>query len=101
MTKIIKTKFLCKNDSSLSQGDLGNITWIPLFIKGKWYDGEYETWPWVDGYRINGGWRSYYVVNENGVKQQLSRAKFKLIFETNDQQLRDKKIEDILSIKNK
>jgi uncharacterized protein (DUF2267 family) len=96
MTEIIKTKFLCKTDCSLI-----DTNQTPLFIKGKWYDGEYETWSFSEGYEINGGWRNYFVVNENGVKQRLSRARFRAIFETCNQHLRDKKIEDILSISKK
>jgi len=94
MNQIVKTKFLCKNGSRTGPAYGG--VWIDKFIEGKWYDGEYETWSWEDGYRVNGGWRKYWVVNEQGVGEEISRAHFRVIFETDTQQLRDKKIEDII-----
>lgn len=94
MSQIIKTKFLCKNGSRTGPAYGG--VWIDKFIEGKWYDGEYETWSWEDGYRVNGGWRKYWVVNEQGVGEEISRAHFKIIFETDTQQLRDRKIEDLI-----
>ena len=94
MSEIIKTKFLCKNGSRTGPAYGG--VWIDKFIEGKWYDGEYETWSWEDGYRVNGGWRKYWVINEQGVGEEISRAHFKIIFETDTQQLRDRKIEDII-----
>ena len=94
MSQIVKTKFLCKNGSRTGPAYGG--VWIDKFIEGKWYDGEYETWSWEDGYRVNGGWRKYWVVNEQGVGEEISRAHFKIIFETDTQQLRDRKIEDII-----
>ena len=95
MTQIVKTKFLCKNGSRTGSGIAGDV-WTDKFIEDKWYDGEYETWSFEDGYRINGGWRRYWVINESGVKEELSRARFRVIFETETQQLRDRKIEDLL-----
>jgi hypothetical protein len=94
MSQIVKTKFLCKNGSRTGPAYGG--VWIDKFIEGKWYDGEYETWSWEDGYRVNGGWRKYWVVNEQGVGEEISRAHFKIIFETDTQQLRDRKIEDLI-----
>jgi len=94
MNQIVKTKFLCKNGSRTGPAYGG--VWIDKFIEGKWYDGEYETWSWEDGYRVNGGWRKYWVVNEQGVGEEISRAHFKIIFETDTQQLRDRKIEDLI-----
>jgi len=94
MNQIVKTKFLCKNGSRTGPAYGG--VWIDKFIEGKWYDGEYETWSWEDGYRVNGGWRKYWVVNEQGVGEEISRAHFRVIFETDTQQLRDRKIEDII-----
>ena len=100
MSQIVKTKFLCKNGSrtasKLGPGSLLQSPWVDRFIEGKWYDGEYETWSWEDGYRVNGGWRKYWVINEQGVGEEISRAHFKIIFETDTQQLRDRKIEDII-----
>ncbi len=97
MTQIIKTKFLCKSGSRTApRGPFDSVNWKDRFIEGKWYDGEYETWSFDQGYEINGGWRRYWVINESGVKEELSRARFRVIFETETQQLRDSKIEDIL-----
>jgi hypothetical protein len=94
MNQIVKTKFLCKNGSRT--GPVYGGVWIDRFIEGKWYDGEYETWSWEDGYRVNNGWRKYWVINEQGVGEEISRAHFRVIFETDTQQLRDRKIEDII-----
>ena len=94
MNQIVKTKFLCKNGSRTGPASGG--VWIDRFIEGKWYDGEYETWSWEDGYRVNNGWRKYWVINEQGVGEEISRAHFRVIFETDTQQLRDRKIEDII-----
>lgn len=97
MNQIIKTKFLCRHGSRTApRGPLDSIKWEDRFIEGKWYDGEYETWSFDQGYEINGGWRRYWVINESGVKEELSRARFRVIFETETQQLRDRKIEDLL-----
>lgn len=102
MKKIVKTKFLCKNGSSVapnptSINDLSMIKWSDRFIEGKWYDGEYQTWSFEDGYRINGGWRRYWVINEQGKKEEISKAEFKAIFETDIQNLRNEKIINILN----
>ena len=94
MSQIVKTKFLCKNGSRTGPAYGG--FWIDRFIEGKWYDGEYETWSWEDGYRVNNGWRKYWVINEQGVGEEISRAHFRVIFETDTQQLRDRKIEDLI-----
>jgi hypothetical protein len=66
------------------------------FIKGKWYDGEYETWRYERGYEINGGWRKYWVINEKGEKEEIHRAHMNAIFETDIEKLRDNKINEIL-----
>lgn len=98
---IVKTKFLCKNGSSIaprpaSINDLSNIKWSDRFIEGKWYDGEYETWSWEDGYKLNGGWKKYWVINEKGVKEEIHKAYFNAIFETDIENLRDEKINQII-----
>jgi hypothetical protein len=93
MSDIIKTKFLCKSGSRIASRFGG--PWKDRFIEDKWYDGEYQTWS-EQLFRLNGGWRRYWVVNEQGVKEEISKAQFKLIFETDTQQLRDRKIEDII-----
>lgn len=102
MKKIIETKFLCKNSSSISPkpvsyNDLSIIKWSDRFIEGKWYDGEYQTWSFEDGYRLNGGWCRYWVINEQGKKEEISRAEFKAIFETDIENLRNEKINNILN----
>ena len=94
MPDIIKTKFLCKNGSRTASRFGG--PWKDRFIEDKWYDGEYETWSWEDGYRINSGWRRYWVINEQGEKEEISKPMFRLLFETDTQQLRDRKIEDLI-----
>jgi hypothetical protein len=90
---IVKTKFLCKHGSRTQFRSGGD--WKDRFIEGQWYDGEYQTWS-EQLFRLNDGWRRYWVVNEQGVKEEISRSWFKLIFETDNQQLRDRKIEDII-----
>ena len=103
---IVQTKFLCKNGSRTAisasykgapRAQLGSIKWEDRFIEGKWYDGEYETWSWEDGYRVNGGWRKYWVVNEKGEKEEIPKAHMKVIFEFDIQQLREEKLKDILN----
>lgn len=104
--KIVKTKFLCKNGSQVSPknytGKLGtnnkigfNLKWEDRFIEGKWYDGEYETWS-DQLYKLNGGWKRYWVINEMGEKEEISKAHMNAIFETDIQNLRDVKINEIL-----
>jgi hypothetical protein len=98
---IVKTKFLCKNGSSIaprpaSINDLSNIKWFDRFIEGKWYDGEYETWSYENGYKFNGGWKKYWVINEKGVKEEIHKAYFNAIFETDIENLRDEKINQII-----
>ena len=94
---IVKTKFFCKNGSQIGDGGpIKNILWKDRFIEGKWYDGEYETWNFDDGYRLNGGWRRYWVVNEQGRKEEIHKAHMNVIFEMNIEGLRDEKINEIL-----
>lgn len=95
MSEIIKTKFLCRCGSRRGLGS-HPINWVDTYIEGKWYDGEYETWSWEDGYRINGGWRRYWVVNELGEREEMVKAEFKVIFETKVDKIRDNKIDQIL-----
>ena len=98
---IVKTKFLCKNGSSIaprpaSINDLSNIKWSDRFIEGKWYDGEYETWSYENGYKFNAGWKKYWIINEKGVKEEIHKAYFNAIFETDIESLRDEKINQII-----
>jgi hypothetical protein len=65
------------------------------FIEGRWYDGEYETWS-DQLYKLNGGWRRYWVINEKGEKEEIHRAHMNAIFETDIEKLRDNKINEIL-----
>jgi hypothetical protein len=96
MAQIIKTKFLCKSGSRISARG-STIIWEDRFIEGKWYESFYETWSFEEGYVMNNGWRRYWVVNEQGLKEEISRAHMRIIFETDIQHLRDKKIEDIIN----
>ena len=98
MNQIIKTKFLCKCGSRRGPSSFSPTPWVNTYIEGKWYDGEYETWPWEDGYRISDiGWRRYWVVNELGEREEMAKSEFKVIFETKVEQLRDNKIDQILN----
>jgi len=111
---IVKIKYLCKAGSKQGSG-IGPIygnpnnplvhainsnpmptTWVDKFIEGKWYDAEYETWDWEDGYRINGGWRTYWVINELGEKEELSRPYMDVLFHHDIVEIRDRKIDEIL-----
>ena len=96
MYTIVKTKFLCKSGSRTApRAPLGSIKWEDRFIEGKWQDGESETWS-LQLFELNNGWRRYWVINEQGEKEEISRPMFKVLFETDTQQLRDKKIEDLI-----
>ena len=92
---IHKEKWKCKATAQTS-GRLGS-QWKDRFIKGKWYDGEYETWPSEDGYRLNGSWRRYWAVNEQGEKEEITKAWFKIMFEHDIEKIRDEKINNILN----
>lgn len=94
-SNIVKTKFLCKNGSRTAPRALASIKWKDRFIEGKWYDGEYETWS-EQLYRLNGGWRIYWVVNEQGEKEEISRAHMNAIFQLDVEELRDEKINVII-----
>ena len=95
---IIKTKFYCKGGMKRGSSPVAaNNFWTEIFIEGKWYDGEYETWDWEDGYRINGGWRKYWVVNELGEKEEVSKSRMRVVFNTEINEIRDQKIDDILN----
>jgi len=98
--KIVKTKFLCKRSSQISSkghgfNHIGTVQWKDRFIEGKWYDGEYETWS-EQLYKLNGGWKRYWVINEMGKKEEISKAHMNAIFETDIDKLRDSKINEIL-----
>ena len=108
MSQIIKTKFLCKTGcktTSAVKTKIGNVmtisskgiksNWTDLFIEGKWYDGEYETWS-EQLYKLNDGWKKYWVVNEKGEKKEMNRIKMSTIFQLDIEELRDNKIEEIL-----
>ena len=100
MSQIIKTKFLCKSGCKTTPAVRGikanELTnWSDLFIEGKWYDGEYETWS-QQLYKLNNGWRRYWVVNEKGIKEEVNRIKMSTIFQLDIEELRDNKIEEIL-----
>ena len=93
-SEIIKAKFLCKN--TMSEGSIHNTKKCDdVFIYGKIYEGEYKTWSWEGGYESNGGWRSYWVVDELGNKRELNRFRFKAVFYDVDES-RNIKIDNIL-----
>jgi hypothetical protein len=87
---IVKAKFYCKLnlDYSFTKYDVEGR----IFIKDKIYEGEYETWSWSDGYRLNNGWKKYWIFDENGMKRVLSRNRFNMFF----QELRDYNISSLL-----
>ena len=94
MYTIVKTKFLCKSGSRTApRAPLGSIKWEDRFIEGKWYDGEYETWS-LQLFELNNGWRRYWVINEKGQKEEISKAHIRAIFEFDIQQLREEKIKE-------
>lgn len=100
---IVKTKFYCKNSSQVLGGK---------YIKGKWYDGQYETWniniivpnqrhlvnqPTDSIQKTEPKYeRRYWVINESGEKQEIHRAYINTIFELNKENLRDIKINEII-----
>ena len=92
---IVPCKFKCKAGSKITdRGAIG--PWIDNFIEGKWYDGEYETWSFENGYILNGGFRRYWVTNESGVKQEISKAYMNAIFYLNKDDIRNEIIDDII-----
>jgi len=94
-SEIIKTIFLCR--TTMREGSIHNTKkWDDVFIEGKLYEGEYETWSWEDGYKCNGGWRSYWVKDESGKKRPIPRARFRAVFHDVDE-TRNKRIEQILN----
>lgn len=107
MCQIIKTKFFCKTTFSTGSGGHGVIPSErkPRFISGNWYDGEYETWhskklTQEEYYKMNNGWRSYWVTDENGKKDEINRTYMSMIFELNIVEVRDQKIKEILKDSN-
>ena len=93
---IIKTKFKCKGTSQIGSGMGKSSVWYDQFIEGKWYDGEYETWTFDDGYRLNGGWRRYWVIDERGKKKEIPKAHMQAIFYLDLDKVRNEKIDEIL-----
>lgn len=101
--RIISTKFLCKADMSESPRAL-NAQWIPVFIKDKWYIGEYELWSESHDseknerlYGLNNGWSRYWVVGEDGDKREMPKAYMRACFILNIDEMRDAKIDEILN----
>ena len=47
-------------------------------------------------FELNNGWRRYWVINEKGQKEEISKAHIRAIFEFDIQQLREEKIKEIL-----
>jgi hypothetical protein len=97
MREIVKTKFVCKTTMSEVPRH-GGDQWREVFIEGNTYDGEYETWSWARGYEVNGGWKRYWIVAEDGEMRELQRARFRAVFHYDDVvELRNNKIERILN----
>lgn len=81
---IRKTKIICKSYMSISDGRGKNIlddfNSIKIFIEGKLYECEYEEWSFKDGYKMNGGHRTFWVTGEDSKKRELSRGEFNIVF---------------------
>ena len=94
---IVKTKFVCKTTMS-EVSRHGSGQWQEVFIEGNTYVGEYETWSWSRGYEVNGGWKRYWIIGEDGEMRELPRARFRAIFHYDDVvELRNIKLEKILN----
>ena len=95
---IVKTKFVCKATMSEVPRHSKSSQWQEVFIEGNTYVGEYETWSWSRGYEVNGGWKRYWIVGEDGEMRELQRARFRAIFHYDDVvELRNNKLEQILN----
>ena len=94
-SKIVKSKFYCKNSMSSSPRLSEGSNWAEKFISSKWYDGEYETWNFKDGFKLNGGHNRYWVINEQGEKEELSKSHMNVLFDLTIN-FRNYKIEEIL-----
>jgi hypothetical protein len=98
-SEIIKTKFLCKNEFSTIprlnsyKGVISTVKFIP----GKWYDVEYQTWWSKDLFKLNGGHYKYWATDEHGDKEEMSKTYMNILFYMNDSEVRDKKLDNILS----
>jgi hypothetical protein len=93
--QIIKSRFYCKSGQQTSPA-IKNAIWRDQFIEGKWYDGEYQTWGWEDGFKLNGGCYKYWVIEENGTKIEMQRSRMKSVFQLDKEEVRNIKIEQIL-----
>ena len=97
MSEIFKTKFVCKTTMSEVPRHSKSSQWQEVFIEGKTYVGEYETWSWTRGYEVNRGWKRYWIVAEDGEVRELPRARFRALFHYDDAaEIRNIKIERIL-----
>lgn len=95
---IVKTKFVCKTTMSEVPRHSKSSQWQEVFIEGNTYVGEYETWSWSRGYEVNGGWKRYWIIGEDGEMRELPRARFRAIFHYDDVvELRNIKLEKILN----
>jgi hypothetical protein len=45
---------------------------------------------------LNGGWKKYWIINEQGKKEEIQRSWFKIMFEYDIENLREEKINEIL-----
>lgn len=92
----VKTKFYCKISQFISHKGLNPLDFKPQFIEGKWYEGAYETWS-SQLFKLNNGWKSYWVIDENGDRVEIERTGMRIIFELDESKLRDIKIKNILN----
>ena len=69
---------------------------VDLYIDGKWYEAEFETYSNPDTNRINGGYRDVWVYDETGHRRSLAKAVFGAVFH-NITDLRDSQINDIIN----
>lgn len=89
------TLYLCKNDCHYCQ--IHSNEWVMRFIKDKWYKVEYQTWSTSESYKLNGNLhRRYWVIDETGSKNEISKAFLKLTFEFDINKLREEKLKQIL-----
>ena len=95
---IVKTEFVCKATMSEMPRHSKSSQWQEVFIEGKTYAGEHEKWAWSRGYEVNGGWKRYWIVGEDGEMRELPRARFRAIFHYDHAaELRNIKLEKILN----
>lgn len=89
-----KMRLRCKNTES--RGFLG-FPLNDIFISGKVYDIEHLEWSSKEGFRLNGGHRKYWAINELGQKEEIPNWKLRALFYTDPVDSRDVLIDDLLN----